>query len=155
PIFYGTFRNPCCSLVAVFFPRGLPMAIRQRTWAWKGRERTAWIVDYSDAKGKRRLKIFRTKRAALDCRHAHRPEARDARCRRRLHHHRGCRPTLARKLRSERPGAIDARAVPSARRVAHQASYWCHQAQQAHPTCRAHLPGPITRERPFVGADAK
>jgi integrase len=42
------------------------MAIRQRTWAWKGRERTAWIVDYSDAKGKRRLKTFRTKRAALD-----------------------------------------------------------------------------------------
>jgi integrase len=42
------------------------MALRQRTWAWKGRERTAWIVDYSDAKGKRRLKTFRTKRAALD-----------------------------------------------------------------------------------------
>lgn len=42
------------------------MAIRQRTWSWKGRERVAWVVDYCDAKGKRRLKTFRTKRAALD-----------------------------------------------------------------------------------------
>jgi len=45
---------------------GDAMAIRQPTWSWKGRERVAWVVDYCDAKGKRRLKTFRTKRAALD-----------------------------------------------------------------------------------------
>jgi len=39
------------------------MAIRQRTWSWKGRDRIAWVVDYFDANGKRRLKMFRTKRA--------------------------------------------------------------------------------------------
>jgi integrase len=42
------------------------MAIRQRHWIAKGGARTAWVVDYFDAKGKRRLKTFRTKRAALD-----------------------------------------------------------------------------------------
>jgi integrase len=40
------------------------MAIRQRTWTWKGKQKTAWVVDYFDAKGKRRLKTFRTKREA-------------------------------------------------------------------------------------------
>jgi integrase len=44
------------------------MAIRQRTWTWKGKEKTAWVVDYFDAKGKRRLKTFRTKRGADDWR---------------------------------------------------------------------------------------
>jgi integrase len=42
------------------------MAVRQRTWTWKGRERTAWVVDYFDFKGKPRLKTLRTKRAAQD-----------------------------------------------------------------------------------------
>jgi hypothetical protein len=36
------------------------MAIRQRKWITKGKERSAWVVDYFDAKGKRRLKTFRT-----------------------------------------------------------------------------------------------
>lgn len=42
------------------------MAIRQRKWISGGRERSAWVVDYFDAKGKRRLKTFKTKREALD-----------------------------------------------------------------------------------------
>src|SRR5690606_11073394 len=42
------------------------MAIRQRKWISGGRERTAWVVDYFDAKRKRRLKTFKTKREALD-----------------------------------------------------------------------------------------
>ena len=42
------------------------MAIRQRTWEWKGNRRSAWVVDYFDTKGKRRLKTFKTKRAATD-----------------------------------------------------------------------------------------
>src|SRR5262245_24392781 len=44
------------------------MAIRQRKWTWKGKEKSAWVVDYFDAKGKRRLKTFRTKREADDWR---------------------------------------------------------------------------------------
>jgi integrase len=44
------------------------MGIRQRTWTWKGKEKSAWVVDYFDAKGKRRLKTFRTKRQADDWR---------------------------------------------------------------------------------------
>jgi integrase len=40
------------------------MAIRQRTWIWNGKEKSAWVVDYFDAKGKRRLKTFKTKREA-------------------------------------------------------------------------------------------
>ena len=44
------------------------MALRQRTWTWKGKTKSAWIVDYHDAKGKRRLKTFKTKRAADDWR---------------------------------------------------------------------------------------
>jgi integrase len=42
------------------------MSIRERKWIWNGRERSAWIVDYVDAKGKRRNKNFKTKREALD-----------------------------------------------------------------------------------------
>src|SRR5262245_46388503 len=44
------------------------MAIRQRKWTWTGKEKSAWVVDYFDAKGKRRLKTFRTKREADDWR---------------------------------------------------------------------------------------
>ena len=44
------------------------MGIRQRKWTWKGKEKSAWVVDYFDAKGKRRLKTFRTKREADDWR---------------------------------------------------------------------------------------
>src|SRR6185436_10016222 len=47
---------------------GGSMGIRQRTWTWKGKEKSAWVVDYFDAKGKRRLKTFRTKREADDWR---------------------------------------------------------------------------------------
>ena len=39
-------------------------SIRKRTWVSKGLERTAWVVDYFDQAGKRRLKTFTTKRAA-------------------------------------------------------------------------------------------
>ena len=42
------------------------MGIRQRKWTWKGREKSAWVVEYLDAKRKRRLKTFQTKREALD-----------------------------------------------------------------------------------------
>ena len=44
------------------------MAIRQRRWVSGGKQRFAWVVDYFDAKGKRRLKTFRTKREADDWR---------------------------------------------------------------------------------------
>jgi integrase len=40
------------------------MSIRKRTWKSRGVERTAWIVDYADQQGTRRLKTFGTKRAA-------------------------------------------------------------------------------------------
>jgi integrase len=40
------------------------MAIRKRTWTSGGEERTAWVVDYQDQHGKRRLKTFKTKKAA-------------------------------------------------------------------------------------------
>ena len=42
------------------------MGIRQRKWTWKGREKSAWVVEYFDNKRKRRLKTFKTKREALD-----------------------------------------------------------------------------------------
>jgi integrase len=45
------------------------MAIRQRKWTTaKGKEKSAWVVDYIDAKGVRRLKTFRTRREADDWR---------------------------------------------------------------------------------------
>jgi integrase len=45
------------------------MAIRQRTWVTnRGKQKSAWVVDYFDAKGKRRLKTFKTKREADDWR---------------------------------------------------------------------------------------
>lgn len=41
------------------------MSIRKRTWtSAKGDEKTAWVVDYVDGKGKRRLKTFTKKKDA-------------------------------------------------------------------------------------------
>lgn len=40
------------------------MSIRKRTWISKGEERSAWVVDYTDTKGKRRLKTFTKKKDA-------------------------------------------------------------------------------------------
>ena len=42
------------------------MGIRQRTWTWKDKEKSAWVVEYFDLKRKRRLKTFKTQRAAKD-----------------------------------------------------------------------------------------
>src|SRR4051794_22801038 len=39
-------------------------SIRKRTWTSRGIERTAWVVDYFDQGGKRRLKTFATKKEA-------------------------------------------------------------------------------------------
>ena len=38
--------------------------VRKRIWKSRGIERTAWVVDYFDQSGKRRLKTFDTKKAA-------------------------------------------------------------------------------------------
>jgi integrase len=40
------------------------MSIRKRTWKSNGSEQTAWVVDYVDQSGKRRLRTFATKREA-------------------------------------------------------------------------------------------
>jgi integrase len=40
------------------------MSIRKRTWKSKGVQQTAWVVDYADQFGKRRLKTFATKKEA-------------------------------------------------------------------------------------------
>ncbi len=41
------------------------MSVRKRTWATgKGEQKTAWVVDYADAKGVRRLKTFKLKKQA-------------------------------------------------------------------------------------------
>jgi len=45
------------------------MSVRKRTWVTDGGTREAWIVDYVDGEGKRRLKTFRRKRDA-DAHHA-------------------------------------------------------------------------------------
>src|ERR1700689_692452 len=43
------------------------MSIRQRAWKTpKGLEKTAWVVDYVDQSGKRRLKTFERKKDADD-----------------------------------------------------------------------------------------
>jgi integrase len=39
-------------------------SIRKRTWSSGDETKTAWVVDYSDQHGKRRLKTFKTKREA-------------------------------------------------------------------------------------------
>jgi integrase len=39
-------------------------SIRKRTWKSRGIERTAWVVDYLDQSGKRRLKTFAAKKEA-------------------------------------------------------------------------------------------
>ena len=39
-------------------------SIRKRTWTTGGKVKTAWVVDYFDQHGKRRLKTFETKKAA-------------------------------------------------------------------------------------------
>src|ERR1041384_1182463 len=40
------------------------MSVRKRKWKTSGAEREAWVVDYIDQHGKRRLKTFETKKDA-------------------------------------------------------------------------------------------
>jgi integrase len=42
------------------------MAIRERTWEWNGKTKSAWIYEWRDLKGKKRLKTFKTKKQAQD-----------------------------------------------------------------------------------------
>lgn len=39
-------------------------SVRKRTWSTNGREHVAWVVDYKDGAGRRRLKTFKAKKAA-------------------------------------------------------------------------------------------
>ena len=39
-------------------------SIRKRVWKSRGAEHSAWVVDYRDQAGKRRLKTFATKKEA-------------------------------------------------------------------------------------------
>ena len=41
-------------------------AVRKRTWTWKGETKEAWIVDYRDLGGKKRLKTFDTRKQAVN-----------------------------------------------------------------------------------------
>src|SRR5688500_16943097 len=44
---------------------GLEMSVRKRTWTTsKGEIKTAWVLNYTDGAGKRRLKTFDTKKEA-------------------------------------------------------------------------------------------
>jgi len=40
------------------------MSVRKRTWTTRGVERSAWVVDYTDGTGKRRMKTFAKKKDA-------------------------------------------------------------------------------------------
>ena len=40
------------------------MSIRKRTWTAKGETKSAWVIDYTDQNGKRRLKTFDLKKDA-------------------------------------------------------------------------------------------
>jgi len=43
-------------------------SVRKRTWRSGGQDKTAWVVDYFDQQGKRRLKTCRSKKEAEDFR---------------------------------------------------------------------------------------
>jgi integrase len=67
-IFIGFVAKHAANMLQ-FSPGEGPMSIRQREWTTpNGKKRSAWVVDYLDAKGKRRNKQFRTKKAADDWR---------------------------------------------------------------------------------------
>ena len=104
------------------------MAIRQRTWSWKGRERVAWVVDYFDAKGKRRLKTFRTKRAALDWNAGTRIDLKQG-----THVADADSITIQAAgrlwLASREANGLERSTASNIVRVAYRASHWCHQAQ--------------------------
>src|SRR3954453_14583304 len=61
--------QPCCKC-AMMVPveragaASKMASIRKRTWITGGKVKTAWVVDYFDQHGKRRLKTFETKKAA-------------------------------------------------------------------------------------------
>src|SRR5262245_3940384 len=42
------------------------MAIRERAWEWNGKTKKAWVYEWTDLKGKRRLKTFKTKKQAAE-----------------------------------------------------------------------------------------
>lgn len=52
------------------------MSVRKRKWTVKGEEREAWVVDYTDQNGKRRLKTFPRKKEADAWKDDMRPQVR-------------------------------------------------------------------------------
>jgi integrase len=42
------------------------MAIRERAWVWNGKTKKAWVYEWTDLKGKRRLKTCKTKKQASE-----------------------------------------------------------------------------------------
>lgn len=53
------------------------MSVRKRSWGTQGAQKEAWVVDYVDSQGKRRLKTFPKKKDADDFSATSRTEVRD------------------------------------------------------------------------------
>jgi hypothetical protein len=76
-------------------------SIRKRVWTSRGIERSAWVVDYFDQRGKRRLKTFATKGSGhLGRNRAPRGEARHSYACEHQYHGVGCLREVDRALRS-------------------------------------------------------
>src|SRR4051812_39132715 len=60
-----TKRHSCSMLHYIRLSQGGPMSVRKREWTTrKGDAKSAWVVDYVDQGGKRRLRTFAKKKEA-------------------------------------------------------------------------------------------
>src|SRR6516225_6395546 len=62
-------KNPHLSYACRTQTRGIIMSVRKRSWVTNGERREAWVVNYTDLSGHRRLKTFERKKDA-DAYHA-------------------------------------------------------------------------------------
>jgi hypothetical protein len=90
------------------------MSVRKRTWANSdGSQGEAWIAEYTDFDGKRRIRTFDKKRDA-DAFHASVAGELRSGPRQPERHRRGSRAAVAARLRGGRAGTIDDRCLPAA-----------------------------------------
>ena len=132
------------------------MSIRKRTWTnAKGVEKEAWIVDYVDGKGMRRLKTFAKKKDAdaFAATATVESQGRRPRRRQRQRHGKAGRRVLARQCRGLGPRAHDDRQLPLACRFAHRPIHRRHEALGAEHSGGAVIRGRSARGRAVAGDD--
>ena len=132
--------------------RGRRMSIRKRTWTTaRGVEKEAWIVDYADGNGARRLKTFSRKKEADLSPRPQRSRSGKASTSPTAPASASARPrSFWISRRGRKPGTLHDQPAPAPPEVSHRSVYRRHPAVEADRSVRARFRGQASPGRPFA-----